>query len=255
MCIAILNSKGILCLKTFQTCWTANPDGAGLCYFDGEKIQTFKEMKSVKNFHQHYMDVRAKFPKIDIAIHFRISTHGRVNITNCHPFKINKTTAFIHNGVISNMGVNSEFSDTYIFNKTIMQSLPSNFVQNNAVMELIENYIGYSKLVIISGKISAIANESLGLWDGGNWYSNKSYLPEVKKEVTKTTHQNSWMYYDAWDYDLKSKAYVNLKKEEKSLCECCREHTTDVNFVHVWGMDICGKCYEQFTPESDKIIF
>jgi predicted glutamine amidotransferase len=263
MCIAILNAKGVLSLKTFKTCWAANPDGAGLCYFDGERIQTAKEMKSVKNFHKIYLSVREKYPEIDIAIHFRISTHGRVNITNCHPFKVNKTTAFIHNGVINNMGVNPDFSDTYIFNETIMKSLPANFVKNTAVLELLSNYIGYSKLVIISGEISSIVNEELGFWDANNWYSNKSYIAPKEAKLPAAARYG-WDYWDGWEYDAKSKGYVNSKADKLSIdieeiergckiCECCRESAESVSYVNSWSMNVCDKCIEEF--RSDEVTF
>jgi hypothetical protein len=257
MCIAILNAKGVLSLKTFKTCWAANPDGAGLCYFDGEKIQIVKEMKSVKAFHQSYLDVRAMYPEIDIAIHFRISTHGRVNVTNCHPFKVNKTTGFIHNGVINNVSVSTDFSDTYIFNETIMKALPSDFIKNMALLDLLSVYIGYSKLVIISGKISTIVNEELGVWDAGNWYSNKSYLqpkqPTAIKApvISKTIY--GWDYWDGYSETEKAKNKDVAKDEGyiyDTYCECCREISENITYVNEWSMDICDKCLEEFKPEG-----
>lgn len=274
MCIAILNTKGILSLKTFKTCWEANPDGAGLCYFDGEKIQILKDMKGAKTFHKSYLAVREKFPSIDIAIHFRISTHGRVNVTNCHPFKVNKTTAFIHNGMINNVAVNPDFSDTYIFNETIVKSLPNNFVKNTAILELLANYIGYSKLVIISGENASIVNEELGLWDGGNWYSNKSYIPFVLKEVkpygAHTTgawedwNGYGWSSAKGWakgiDKTIKDEesAYfdsctgceTNKADEVRGECECCREESDALKYHNNWGMLICAKCSEEFAAET-----
>jgi predicted glutamine amidotransferase len=207
-------------------------------------------MKSVKSFHKVYLSVREKYPTIDIAIHFRISTHGRVNITNCHPFKVNKTTGFIHNGVINNMAVNPDFSDTYIFNETIMKSLPVNFAENTAILELLGNYIGFSKLVIISGKISSIVNEELGVWDAGNWYSNKSYI--APKEVKAPVYSRyGWDYWDGWEDDKKRTIYVETKAEQTKLCECCRENVPEVSYINSWGMDICTKCYSEFMPESE----
>lgn len=251
MCIAILNAKGVLSLKTFKTCWAANPDGAGLCYFDGEKIQLLKEMKSVKNFHKQYVSIRDKFPLIDIAVHFRIATHGRVNSINCHPFKVNKNTAFIHNGVISQVGTNPDFSDTYIFNETILKNLPSTFVKNTAILELLSAYIGYSKLVIISGENSAIVNEELGAWDGGNWYSNKSYLPAVEKKPISqgNNFRYGWDSFHDWDHISGSKSNKEEIAEHGGECECCREQAPALSYINQWAMRMCEKCCEEYKED------
>lgn len=263
MCIAILNAKGTLSLKTFKNCWEANPDGAGLCYYDGERIQIIKEMKSVKSLHKQYVSIREKFPAVDIAIHFRIATHGRVNSTNCHPFKVNKNTAFIHNGIISNVGTNPDFSDTYIFNETILKALPSTFIKNTAILELLGAYIGYSKIVVISGEFSTIINEELGHWDAGNWYSNKSYIAPKKSSAVSTYGQRwGWDGYgDDWDgWDYKSKGQVNAKPcDDKcdefqpdnfgGICECCREDAERLNYVANWAMNMCNKCCDEFKAD------
>ena len=264
MCIAILNQTGTISLKTFKTCWNNNPDGAGFCYFDGKKIQIIKEMKSVKYLHSEYIKVRQKYPSIDIAIHFRVATHGRVNITNCHPFKISDTSAFIHNGIISHMEAKPEFSDTYQFNELIMKGLPANFTQNNAVLELLGGYIGYSKLVIINGTTSAIVNEDLGHWNEGNWYSNNSYKPAEPKKpsnivpvknsiISSTSKPGNFEYWDggAWHDSFDVDEYVNDKKSKAidkapKKCDCCLNSSAPARWVPSWYVYACDDCLHDF---------
>jgi hypothetical protein len=256
MCIAILNRKATLTKKTFRNCWDANPDGAGLCYFDGERVQIFKELKSYKLFFNEYSNVRKKFPDIDIAIHFRIATHGRVNLTNCHPFRINKRAGFIHNGMINNLERSADFSDTYLFNETILKKLPANFTNNGALLELIGGYIGASKLVIINGPVSVIVNEDFGHWDGGNWYSNKSYQdrPVYKAAPKVTTHKSADAYtwkpaknYSLWggsEYFEDDFVQVNDTRAAAS-CECCREETDAASYNYEYNLFMCGKCIKE----------
>ena len=246
MCIAILNTKGTLSSKIFKNCWNSNPDGAGFTYYDGSKAVIIKEMKSYKLLHQKYVEVRTAFPSIDIAIHFRISTHGKINETNCHPFRINKKSAFIHNGVINNLERSSEVSDTYIFNEVIMKKLPSNFIKNGAISELISHFIGYSKLVIIDGINSHIINENLGHWNNGNWFSNKSYedkkyqAPKTNIKPTKAPKQESFVY--DWDDIDRKTYYPNWRKlEDKKSCEGCL-NCDDVTFSVEYNMDLCQTC-------------
>lgn len=251
MCIAILNTTGLISLKTFKTCWTANPDGAGLCYYDGQRIRTLKEMKSVKEFHRAYSDIRLKHPGIDIAIHFRIATHGRINITNCHPFKVSDDTAFIHNGVINGLPASTEFSDTYMFNETILKQLPADFILNTAINTLLGEFIGYSKLVIISGNNSVIINEELGMWDGQNWYSNSSYkAPKFPK--SKAINKTEFKYFSGSfedDYapiwDDNRKAYVNDVPGAMNSCECCRESAVSM-YRDEYQIYMCDRCHDYY---------
>lgn len=255
MCIAILNAKDVLTLKTFKTCWSANPDGAGLAYYDGENIQMIKEMKSVKVFYDKYLIIRKQYPNIDIAIHFRIATHGRINVTNCHPFKVNRKTAFIHNGMITHLEKHPEFSDTYLFNESIVKQLPANFIHNTAIIEMLGNYIGYSKLVIISGENAVIVNEQLGQWDGGNWYSNSSYKPY--KEVSyKKASEYKYSYKDWGDidspkmiYDQKSKTMIEEKAPQ--ICDCCTSVVSSTKYNREFNAHICHSCNLYFEEQSE----
>lgn len=253
MCIAILNRKGTLSSKIFKNCWTSNPDGAGLTYYDGSKAVIIKEMKSYKVLHKKYLEIRSEFPLIDIAIHFRISTHGKINETNCHPFRINKHSAFIHNGMINNLERNSEVSDTYIFNEVIMKQLPSNFGKNGAITELISNFIGYSKLVIIDRENSFIINEHLGHWNQENWFSNKSYedkkIIAPKVHVTQIKKDKTEGYNYAWN-DFEDTRYYPTrwgKYDEKTTCEGCLNES-DVNFSTDYNMYLCPTC-EKYCDE------
>jgi len=251
MCIAILNQKGTISLKTFKRCWNANPDGAGFTYFDGKNIQIIKEMKDVKLLHDKYVKVRQKYPAVDIAIHFRIATHGKVNLTNCHPFKISDISAFIHNGMIDAVDKHHDYSDTYLFNETILKQLPGNFIENTAIHELLSNFIGYSKLVIISGKQSAIINEHFGTWDGGNWYSNQSYKPAPKStgivySSPKYSRPYSWdTWEDSWN-DYYQKADKQTKKyEAQEICDCCLNEAK-IQYRPEWSAYMCKDCLDSF---------
>lgn len=258
MCIAILNRVNTLSYKTFKQCWNSNPDGAGLTFFDGKNIQIIKEMKSVKTFYAQYKEIRAQYPTIDIAIHFRIATHGGVNLTNCHPFKVNKQTAFIHNGVISKMNATKEFSDTFIFNETILKKLPPNFATNETILELLDSYIGYSKLVIISGKNYAIVNESAGHWNAGDWYSNESYKPRKVYEYkpiyngVKPYQRNTWHTPDLWDeadayaIDTPQKKTADANKYYSGECDCCAEKSDKLTFVSEYNIDMCNDCKKAY---------
>lgn len=172
MCIAILNNKRTISTATLNRCWDNNPEGAGLLWSEAGKIKTFKTfdpLELVKTYHE----TRARI-KTPIVLHFRISTSGRHNMENLHPFKVNDRLGFVHNGVIFGLG-DADHSDTHQFNEKL-KTMPADFLTNATMRELIEVYIDRSKLIFLTGAGEpVILNAHLGTWEDGDWYSNDSY--------------------------------------------------------------------------------
>lgn len=183
MCIAIYKPAGkLIDRETLHRCYLKNRDGCGFAYFksDGELII----MKSMK-FEEFYEDY--EFHSVvnhdrPFLIHFRIATHGTVDLYNCHPFKIDDTHVMIHNGIIHNIRKcpDKKRSDTQMFVDDILKELPQSWMLNRGIANLIEDYIGASKVVVLAADDSAsIYNEIKGEWSDGIWYSNSGYK-EVK---------------------------------------------------------------------------
>lgn len=179
MCIAILNTKtATLKKELLRNCWENNGDGAGMLYIDNNKsLNVFKELKDFNTFYNKYIEVKRKFGKRNIVLHFRISTHGLVNETNCHPFLVDKSVGFVHNGMIYDVPDSREFSDTYMFNQELLQQLNKGFQYSDTMMGMIEMFIGSgNKLIFLDDDDNyVIANEKAGHWSMGCWFSNSSY--------------------------------------------------------------------------------
>ena len=212
MCIAILNTPNVTFPKSLiSTCWDNNGDGAGLIYTGGGSLYIHKELHSVHEFYNKYIDVRRRFPKSKIVLHFRIGTSGGINLDNCHPFSVSKNLAFVHNGIISELnGINPKKSDTNLFNEFVLQQLPANFTANPALLSVIEKYIGSSKLVFLDKDNEAtIVNEDLGVEDSkypNCWFSNSTYKPSQYYDrggvkVWKNTPYKPYAH-DAWEDEI-----------------------------------------------------
>jgi hypothetical protein len=194
MCIAILNQKigGTLPSTTIYNSWENNDMGAGLLWNNSNnELLSFKTY-DYDEFYNKYTELREDDDVHNIVLHFRIATSGINGIHNLHPFIVNDDLGFVHNGVISGLG-NKEFSDTYEFNE-MLKGFSHDFVTCQTTKALLEEYIGYSKLVFLRGNGDFdIFNEDLGHWDSGNWYSNDSYravnnwVYAGSKKVSKTT--------------------------------------------------------------------
>jgi hypothetical protein len=181
MCIAILSPKGTqLSKETLNICWLNNFNGAGFMYNDdNNKLHTVKEMKDFDKFYSKYADIRDKFPNSTMVLHFRISTHGVINRTNCHPFKVNNKLGFVHNGIIREVEKDKKYSDTNMFNRTVLRKIPGldiSMLKSKGMKKLMGHFIDYSKLVFMDNMNNyAIINEQKGHWAEGIWYSNDSY--------------------------------------------------------------------------------
>lgn len=239
MCIAILNTpKQILSKETLNNCWINNGDGAGMLYIQDGKLTVFKELDSFKKYYNHYKDAKKKNKKSWFVLHFRISTHGKVNETNCHPFLVNDSLGFVHNGMIYGLERSTELSDTYLFNQTILKGLPQGFEHNEAIKNLLDSFIDGSKLIFLNDKNEwSIVNESAGHWADGNWFSNRTYEKvneyidyggkKLKRGNYKfdslSTYSPSYKKDNSCEYCMNPHAFYSVS-EDAYLCTECRDY-------------------------------
>jgi hypothetical protein len=63
-----------------------------------------------------------------------------------------------------------------MFNETMLKKLPKDFINNDAILDLLDEYIGYSKLLFLDKNNNHyIVGEEKGVWDYGCWFSNTGY--------------------------------------------------------------------------------
>lgn len=214
MCIAIYQPADTedLSKETLKTCWKNNQDSMGFMYAENGHIETYRTLKRFSKFVKQYRRVREK--GVDMVLHFRIGTHGDDTIDNCHPFKVNKHLYFVHNGIIdaTTPGPKDSRSDTRIFNDRILKKLPNNWLEKECFVELVAEYIGYSKLVFMDseGDVSLI-NPELGEWDKqGIWYSNDSYKPPKPPKPMVNRRSSSKTYVHNPKENWKPKGKLEL---------------------------------------------
>lgn len=248
MCIAILKPKGVSISKEIlETCHKNNKDGMGFSYIDDDKMYIKKFMK----FDEFYKEFEKVQDKSTMIIHFRIATHGKVEVKNCHPFWLNHRMALIHNGVISGYGDKDNKTDTQDFIDKVIGNISWKEWKNPCYRELVGKAIGYSKLAIldITGNYYII-NENLGEWSDGIWYSNQSYKPKQTTSYVVNKDYNAWDMYSEESYDdwYKKWKEKNSKKSDSSAyldgdvvyrCEKCKNE-----FVKGYEVEnvCCDKC-------------
>lgn len=262
MCVAIAKpADKNLSKETLELCFKQNPDGCGYAYVDQSgEIVIFKSM-DFDSFYESYAQATGENPTSPFLVHFRIKTHGTKDIFNCHPFKINDDMVFIHNGIISAVEDCPEKrkSDTQMFNELVLQKLPEGWYDSPGIDILIENYISFSKLVVLhrrDGGEMQIYNERKGTWENGVWFSNMLWKP---RQVTPH-HSTSDKVHKHLDKCLEcNKNIVNniyADRHNSSFCSWNCESKFKNN-IRKWNnkCDQCGSVVTYITETNSYGTF
>lgn len=181
-----------------------NSDGLGLMYRTVDNriavIKTMGSDKKKRAIYRKYKDIS------HYAMHARIRTHGETNMDNCHPYEIlNKDKGdpidlfLMHNGVITHApNIDVKMSDTWNFIEGVLKPIAKanlDLIWNNkAIQKMLEEFIGYSKLLLMrSDDVESpilILNEQKGSTVEGVWLSN-TYSQPVKHHVTNYGYNNN----------------------------------------------------------------
>ena len=188
MCLAIYCEAGATCAESdLRTAAQANPDGAGFMYVNGGGSLVLERFMRFDKFLRALDRATDENPGSPFAIHFRWATHGSRDIHNVHPFRVDKHTGLIHNGVLPVvMGKGHRRSDTAVFAEDYLPRLSPTWMDDPALFDMVEQYATGSKLVVLTTNPAAkfdayILNEGDGHWNTANsiWYSNASYKPKA----------------------------------------------------------------------------
>ena len=210
MCIAILKTKeGVITDDALRNSFNNNKDGSGIAFTINNQLYYVKGIFDVNTF----IETVRKYEKLcdnNMLIHCRISTGGNIDKANCHPHVINNTCVMIHNGIIHDLPIEKDNSDTVIYCRDILSKFSTDdLMHNKALHRLIIKDIGsYNKFVFLNnlGEYT-ILNEKCGVWDNGVWYSNTSYKPRTiykyetasekkNKYNSSTLYKNDYSSYD-----------------------------------------------------------
>ena len=226
MCIVIVKTEKTDTPKEqLKESFDNNRDGSGYLFAMNGNLTIKKGFFVFNDFYDNYSRDMERFNNPVSIIHFRITTHGITNKTNCHPFLINDGIGFAHNGMIDFVDDHKKKSDTLMFKNEILSILPDGFIFNNSIMKLIEESIGTSKLAFLDNNGNyRIANEGLGHWNKDNtiWYSNKSYceVRTPKYAWNAFGHAGIYSQYDNLNITNKKKK-KNTDNLERTQCRTC----------------------------------
>lgn len=208
MCVAIVKEKNIQLPSKdiLQICFKNNPDGAGFVVNKNGYNYISKGYFTFEGFYKAFKQASIN-KEDDVLIHFRVATHGKVNIQNCHPFPIqnsftNMTKPFlktisdvmVHNGKLDININNKIYSDSMHFALAI-----NNFLKNK--QKVSDQFIQYiikptetnkkGNRIAIMSKDGVIKKYGVGwIQKDGIFYSNDSFkIESVYKGKFKTKNK------------------------------------------------------------------
>lgn len=179
MCLAAFAPAGVTIRRSHLVeAGDNNPHGCGYAFARNGHlvIRKFEDVRELIPAYEH--DAARYSEGSAFLVHFRIMTHGAINKRNTHPHTMRDGGALIHNGMIDIPELPAGESDSRYFAREIIGALPSNWMYDPILVNMVERYIGdYNKVAMLwPDGSSLILNERAGHWQDGVWYSNKSYL-------------------------------------------------------------------------------
>lgn len=202
----LLNTPNLL-----SDIYNSNADGIGFMY------GTAKGLKVIKGLPQTLQAAREIIMRIpndqrDVAIHFRMTTHGHTDMHNCHPYDVvSGHIAMMHNGILSTGNkANTAKSDTWHFIKDYLQEPLQHYpdlAYSAPYLNMIAEMIGNNRFVFMNGagQMSHV-NFDQGIEHDDMWFSNTyawrpaALIPNYREKYQYPVGGYS-KYYDYDDYE------------------------------------------------------
>lgn len=248
MCVIAVKEKGVdfPSWETLENCYKNNSDGAGFMYVHKGKVKIMKGFMSFKSLEIALKKVKKTIDvkNTPMVFHFRISTQGKIDGKNCHPFpitsnidditatRITTDVGLAHNGVISltsSYRRDIPYSDTVLFVRDYASLIIDNpqYYKSEKNVTLLDR-LADSKLAILSndGHIELIGK--FEETEDGMKYSNSSYQPRNFGFYSYDMYNDyGWdsMYGDSSSHYLSgytsyTSTYVSKNKGKKTIYAC-----------------------------------
>lgn len=204
--------------EEFNRCWDNNPDGGGYAYVNDAGKIIIKKFLSKEPMRQSFKTIKSMYPKSPFLVHFRIATHGSECLDNTHPFVVNDNLVMAHNGILHQvskyMDSDDDRSDTRIFIDEILKKLPENWLENDTICLLINDFIGSNnKLCFLTsnGDMFHMGGSGEKEEETGRWFSNTSY--KWSKSPVVVYSQYDWE--KDWTAEDKKRGYRSYTRSSR----------------------------------------
>ncbi|WP_172135276.1 hypothetical protein [Adlercreutzia sp. ZJ473] len=240
MCIIVYKPQGkqLPGTDTLRACWDNNPDGAGIMWPDGNRVNIRKGFMTWPSFLEALDEAMSGIDAAStpVALHFRIATHGAVVPGCCHPFAVKDSLAkmrmteigaevgFMHNGTLSGLDTDDATSDSMAFAKSVLvplKAMSGDLLGDERALRIIEGSTQGSRFLLMS---KAGVVRTFGTWveDRGILYSNFNYMPRpaCKPALAGSAAYDAWAAFGEPDESFARYGLFEACKECPMLFEC-----------------------------------
>lgn len=224
-----------------------NPDGFGAVYAENGELVVIKTLGKPDEIKAIYHEV---LKGRECIIHYRMKTHGDIDLDNCHPYHVTDDIWMAHNGILS-MGnpIDPRRSDTWHFIEYILRpALTANpeLIFDVDYQDYIGDMIGTSNKFAFmhSDGRSVIINESAGVKHEGAWLSNTYAWSAAKYgHGFKSTRRYDWDNgYDIVGNSSKGNTLIYPTKHSSTSLQTWTKHN---------AIDTGGVAYGAYDYEFD----
>jgi predicted glutamine amidotransferase len=248
MCLIFVkpkNAKNFLTYDRFSNALENNPHSVGIIVKNKNNVIVTRFIEPLQHKESIWNIIK---DAEEYAIHFRYATHGKIDITNTHPFTIVKGLWMMHNGVMNEFGnMNKEYSDTKNFVeyylKPIIEKEGVEILKCPEFKETLKRKIGLgNKLLFIDNEFNiTIINEDVGVWREGCWLSNEysilshktpKYYHNLPTDGTANIFSNYSWFNDSVEFedDMIYDAHTDV-----NIFDLCEYIAEEIEQGHIQG--------------------
>lgn len=160
--------------RLLEDVYDSNSDGLGVMYATSRGLKVVKTLPESPAAARKFL---SRLPADDrqVAVHWRMRTHGNIDLHNCHPYEIIPgEAALMHNGILhTGNKADPTKSDTWHFIEDYLKGHDHDVLHDPKFARLLADFIGDNRFAIMSGdgRLTVI-NEDQGVHASGVWFSN-----------------------------------------------------------------------------------
>ena len=171
--------------RLLENIYASNADGIGAMYPSTRGLQTPKTLPKTAQQARRFIE-SLPVDSRNLALHWRMRTHGDVNKANCHPYTVVPgQLEMMHNGILhTGNKADPRMSDTWHFIQNYLAPLSKHgagLIHEPALATLIADFIGDNRFAFMTddGRLTVVNRDS-GIEHQDLWFSNTyAWSPEL----------------------------------------------------------------------------
>jgi hypothetical protein len=207
MCLIVHKPAHVTIDREFaDDVYTRNADGFGIIYHEVEDGKEFVKTYKLIGSRDDVWAVIQEHQHRELLIHWRMRTHGDIDLENCHPYALiegdgSVPSFMMHNGILQHgNAADTKKSDTWHYIRDTLRPLlmaTPDLLESQPFRRLVEADIGSNNkfaIMDVYGKVTVL-NRRSGIEWGGMWLSNTYAWSAYKFGAVKPVPQTN---YASW---------------------------------------------------------